>query len=96
MNAAREASLEKALLEIASHDLVGLRDPYRLILQRIIDAAKHALAKEAKPVEPYPNEALDDIAKQLLDDWNLSPQQWQAYRAAFFQSQFLSPPHPFS
>jgi hypothetical protein len=74
-NTAREASLEKALHEIASHDLFGLRDPYRGILQGIVDAAKHALAKEAMPVEPYSNEALTDICKRLLDDWCLTPEQ---------------------
>lgn len=25
--------------------------------------------------KPYPNEALTDICKQLLDDWDLTPEQ---------------------
>lgn len=72
MTTARETALEKALHEIASHDLVGLRDPYRLILQRIIDSATHALAKDDKLVASYPNDVLTDICKQLLDDYGLT------------------------
>lgn len=42
---ALNAELVAALKDIASHDLTGLRDPYRIILQTMIDTANAALSK---------------------------------------------------
>lgn len=52
----RIAELEVALTEIALHDLTGLRDPYRVIMQEIVNSAciglrttRAELLKEARP-----------------------------------------------
>ncbi len=33
------------------------------------------MSEPMKMTQPYPNEALTDICKQLLDDWDLTPEQ---------------------